>query len=199
MHCHHLSRTEKLRFLIDTGAEITIVKGASLRPEFDHQPNKGINVKGIADTLLRTEGTVTLKLFTTTHETTHTFHVMGDNFDCRCDGILGRDFVEDKRTNISYCDREIVMGDVIISVDPKTNRVERKPYKLTLKARTESIVGLPTTSKVHGLISKRAVAPGMYLAESLTMETKGYCVTSIMNTLEEDITIESPHVELKEI
>ena len=78
-----LSKTEKLRFLIDTGAEISIVKSASLRPGFDHQPNNGINVKGIANTLLRTEGTVTLKLFTPTHETTHTFHVMGDNFDCR--------------------------------------------------------------------------------------------------------------------
>ena len=54
-----LSKTEKLRFLIDTGAEISIVKSASLRPGFDHQPNNGINVKGIANTLLRTEGTVT--------------------------------------------------------------------------------------------------------------------------------------------
>ena len=194
-----LSKTEKLRFLIDTGAEISIVKSTSLRPGFDHQPNNGINVKGIANTLLRTEGTVTLKLFTPTHETTHTFHVMGDNFDCRYDGILGRDFWEDKRANISYCDSEIVMGDVTIRFDPKTKKVGNKPYKLTLKARTESIVRLPTTSKGHGLISKREVAPGVYLAESLTRETNGYCVTSIVNTLEEDITIDSPHVELEEI
>jgi hypothetical protein len=192
-----LSRTEKLRFLIDTAAEFSTVKGASLRPGFDYQPSKGINVRGIANTFLKTEGTVTLRLLTPTHETTHAFHVMGDGFDRRYDGILGRDFWEDKRANISYCDRKIVMGDVIISFDPKTNEAESKPYKLTLKARTESIVELPTTSKGHGLISKREIVPGVYIAESLTTGTNGYCVTSIVNTVEEHITIDSPHVELE--
>ena len=42
------------------------------------------------------------------------------------------------------------------------------------------------------------LVPGVYLVESLTKETKGYSVTSIVNTLEEDITIDSPHVELEE-
>jgi hypothetical protein len=194
-----LGRTEKLRFLVDTGAKISIVKGASLRPGFHYQPSKGIDVRGIANTLLKTEGTVTPRLFTPTHETTHAFHVMGDGFDCRYDGILGRGFWEDKEANISYCDREIVMGDVIISFDPKTNEAEREPYKLTLKARTESIVELPTTSKGHGLISKREIVPGVYIAESLATGTNGYCVTSIVNTLEEDITIDSPLVELEEL
>jgi hypothetical protein len=67
----HLSNSEKLKFLIDTGAEISIVKGASLRSEIDYEPTRGINVRGISNTLLKTEGTVVLKLFTTTHETTH--------------------------------------------------------------------------------------------------------------------------------
>ena len=31
----HLSKTEKMKFIIDTGAEISIVKGAGLRPGFD--------------------------------------------------------------------------------------------------------------------------------------------------------------------
>jgi hypothetical protein len=70
-----------LKFLIDTGAEISIVKNASLKPGFNYKPTKGINVKGISSALLRTEGTITLKLLTPTHETTHTFHVMGDSFD----------------------------------------------------------------------------------------------------------------------
>ena len=39
----------------------------------------------------------------------------------------------------------------------------------------------------------------MYLAESLTEEIDGYCITSIVNTLEKDITIDSPCVELERI
>lgn len=41
--------------------------------------------------------------------------------------------------------------------------------------------------------------PGVYLAESLTDEINGYCITSIVNTLEREITIDSPYVELEEI
>ena len=39
----------------------------------------------------------------------------------------------------------------------------------------------------------------MYLAETLSKEVDGYCVTSIVNTLGEEITIDSPFVELEEI
>jgi len=59
-----LGRTEKLKFLIHTGAEISVVRGTRLRPGFNYDPTKGINIKGISKVLLRTEGTVLLKLFT---------------------------------------------------------------------------------------------------------------------------------------
>jgi hypothetical protein len=39
----------------------------------------------------------------------------------------------------------------------------------------------------------------VYLAESLTREFDGYCVTSIVNTLVEDVIIDPPHVELEEV
>jgi len=53
-----LGRTERLRFLIDSGAKISIVRGAILRPEINYESTEGINVKGISNALLRTEGTV---------------------------------------------------------------------------------------------------------------------------------------------
>jgi hypothetical protein len=193
-----LSTSEKLKFLIDTGAEISIIKGASLRPEINYEPTKGINVRGISNTLLRTEGTVMIKLFTTTHETTHTFHIMGDSFDCQYDGILGQDFWKDKRATINYCDRIITMGEVVINFD-ETDKVVNETRKLKLKARTENIVKLPTKYKGHGILSKREVVPGVYLAESLTREVNGYCVTSLVNTLGEDVEIDPPYVDLQEI
>jgi hypothetical protein len=87
----------------------------------------------------------------------------------------------------------------MIKFDPQTNRVVNEPYKLTLKARRESTVELPTTSQGHEIISKRVIVPGVYVAESLPRESNGYCVTSIINTLGKDITMDSPHVELEEI
>jgi hypothetical protein len=71
--------------------------------------------------------------------------------------------------------------------------------KQTLRARSENYVKLPTSSKGIGLIEKQEISPGIYLAESLTRETNGLCVTSIINMLEEDVTIDYPHVNLEEV
>jgi hypothetical protein len=88
-------------------------------------------MKGISNALIRTVGTVTLKLLTPTNETTHTFHIMGDSFDCQYYGILGQDFWKNKRTTINYCDHKITMGEVTINIDDKTNRAVRETHKLT--------------------------------------------------------------------
>jgi hypothetical protein len=61
------------------------------------------------------------------------------------------------------------------------------------------MVQLPTKSKGHEIISKREIVPGVYSVESLTKKVNVFCITSIVNMLEEDITIHSPHTELEEI
>jgi hypothetical protein len=57
-----------------------------------------------------------------------------------------------------------------VRFDPKPDKINGENCKLTLKARSENIVKLPTTSMGHGLINKRELIPGVYLAETLTNE-----------------------------
>jgi hypothetical protein len=80
-----------LKFLIDTGAEISVVKSTSMNSGINYESTKGINIKGISDSFQKTEGTTILKLFIATRETTHVFYVVGSKFGCRY-GILGQDF-----------------------------------------------------------------------------------------------------------
>jgi hypothetical protein len=148
---------------------------------------------------MKTKGTVNLKLFTDTHETTHDFHVTGDSFQLQYDGILGRDFWESKKAVISYCNREFLMEDVVIKFDPKDSGERDNILKVTLKARSENYVKLPTACKGQGLISRKEIIPGIYMAESHTREIGGASITSIVNTLEEDVTIDEPLVELEDI
>ena len=56
------------------------------------------------------------------------------------------------------------MGEVTINFEYDTDRIVRKTYGLTLKNRTENNVHLPTKSKGFGIISKREIIPGVYLA-----------------------------------
>jgi hypothetical protein len=141
------SKSGKLKFLINTGAEISIVKDTSMNTGIIYESTKRINLKGISDLILKTEGTTTLKLLTSAHETTHIFHVVGSDFGCQYDGILGQDFWKKYRATINCSDHTITMSDVVLKFDNKTNKTKNETYKLILKPRTKSIVRLPTKSK----------------------------------------------------
>jgi hypothetical protein len=91
------------------------------------------------------------------------------------------------------------MDDVVLKFDPKDSGSKNRILNVTLKARSEDYVKLPTTCKEHGLISRREIIPGIYMPESLSREIECACITSIVNTLEEDVTIDAPFVELEEI
>ena len=194
-----LGKENKLKFLLDTGADLSVVKRSRLNPEINYSLKGEINIKGISNTVMKTEETVALKLYTDTRETTHTFHVVGSEFGIHYDGILGRNFFEDKQSIINYCDQQIVMGNVVVKLDSKSFTANIGNCKLSLKARSENIVKLPNKSVGHGLTSKKELMPGVYLAESLTKAMDGMCITSIVNTLEEDITLDLPQVLLEEI
>jgi hypothetical protein len=58
-------------------------------PRIKHQWNKGMEIRGISNTVMKTLGTIDLKLFTDTHKTTHTFHALGGKFETHYDAILG--------------------------------------------------------------------------------------------------------------
>jgi hypothetical protein len=83
------------------------------------------------------------------------------------------------------------MGDVVVKFGPKPDKISSEICKLTLKARSENIVKLPNKSLGHLLISKREIIPRIYLAESLTKAINGKRITRIMNTLEEDVTLDT--------
>jgi hypothetical protein len=92
-----VSRTDKQKFLADTGADISVVRDSRLKPGCNLKPDNVIKIKGISNGVMKTKGTVNLRLFTDTHETTPEFHVIGDSSQLQHDGILGRDFWESKQ------------------------------------------------------------------------------------------------------
>ena len=76
--------------MIDTGAEISLIKKANLNSEASYKLRKGAKIKGIGNAVLRMDGIIELKLFTEKHETVHNFYVLSE--PSACDGILGKDF-----------------------------------------------------------------------------------------------------------
>jgi hypothetical protein len=89
--------TRELKLLVDTGAEISIIRSSSLIPGVEYQLREGVDIKGISNTITKTEGTIDLKLFTDTHETTHIFHVLGGNSELLYDEIFGKNFLKRRK------------------------------------------------------------------------------------------------------
>jgi hypothetical protein len=131
-----------------------------LTPGIEYQWHKGINIKGISNTVMKTVGKIYLKLFTDTHETTRAFHVIGGNFETPSNAILGKDFLEERERVINYCSRQIVINnEVAVSFDPKLGTIKKEPCRLTLKARSEHIINVPTHSEGLEILSRDEISP----------------------------------------
>ena len=53
--------TKKLKFLVDTGGEISILKSPSLTPGVNYQLHEDVDIKGISYIVMRTKGIIDLK------------------------------------------------------------------------------------------------------------------------------------------
>jgi hypothetical protein len=51
-----------LKFLIDTEAEISLIRSSSLTPGVNCQFHEEVDIKGISKAVMKTDGTVELKL-----------------------------------------------------------------------------------------------------------------------------------------
>lgn len=192
---------EKLRFLIDTGAELSLCKYASIREGSVYDPTRVVNVRGISSCTERTLGEFEMVLSTENYETAHTFHIVGDGIRIPYDGILGQDFFENKRAKIDYKKREMIMGDVRLKFDDKSlSREQVREVRTVLKPRCETVVRVSTNSEElgTGLISKTELLPGVVMAETLTVVREGGCLTSILNMNDEEVSVTLPVVNLEE-
>jgi len=110
------------------------------------------------------------------------------------DGILGRDFLKAMQAHICYKERFLTFQYKGTTVRKKLGPPpgseseisrDRSLDKIILPARTEVIVRLPVTedSPVNeGLVRRKELLAGVYLAESLVRVDNGYVITSVLNT-----------------
>jgi len=112
---------EKLKFLIDTGAQLSLCKYASIKEGSVYDPKRVVNVRGISSCTERTLSEIEMSLSTDNYETTHIFHIVGDGIGIPYDGILCQYFFIRKRAKIDYKKREIIMGDLRLKFDDRVS------------------------------------------------------------------------------
>jgi len=185
-----ISEEDELLFLIDTGADISLLKGNKLIGSTEYDPHKKVKVKCVDGSPMETHGALKAKIELPERPVVHDFQLVNKQVDIPCDGILGRDFLQKARARICYESRTVILNGQTCRMRRKTEEFgtkgpnELKVGEIKLPPRTESVVRVPVApgSPLVGLVDRCEVREGVIMAASLTKVTNGYEMTSILNT-----------------
>ena len=198
----NISKEDTLLFLIDTGADISLLKGDKVIGSTEYDPEGKVQVKGVDGSPIETRGVLEAKIELHDSSIAHSFQLVKRQVDIPCDGILGRDFLQHARAKICYESRTVTLnGEKCKMVNEAERLGKSEPSKLTvgntkLPPRTESIVKVPVTpgSPLVGLINRCELREGVFLAASLTRVVNGYAMTSILIVNDEEVNVQEPIV-----
>lgn len=89
-------------FILDTQADISVIKLQSLKANVFIDDAEGIRIHGVTDGVTESFGTINTEILINDLELTHTFHVVPDNFCIPSDGIIGKDFIRYHKCTLDY-------------------------------------------------------------------------------------------------
>lgn len=87
-----LDYDQHIRFLLDTGASICVVKNSSVNTNIPIYKNKSTKILGISGDL-QTIGTCNIQIHLENFIVPYEFHVVPDNFPIPVEGIIGANFL----------------------------------------------------------------------------------------------------------
>jgi len=173
----HVATGKELVFLVDTGADISIVKENS-DVFHDIQDNYIIAKKGISQDVTKSKGLTSIEIQTTKYLIPHDFHIVDSQFAIPCDGILGIDFI--KKYN---CRLDCMPSEDWLVIRP--NNLKFPIYvPITFSSGNNSIL-LPARSQVirkiqlnsyedSVLIPNQEIKHGIYIANTIATSNNAF-------------------------
>lgn len=99
-------------FLVDTEAQISVIKIGSIANTSEIDSSEIINIKGITKGSTKTLGIIFLDLFSNNYIIEHKFHILNENTPIPTDGIIGKDFLKLHECIINYQDMSIYLPNI---------------------------------------------------------------------------------------
>lgn len=196
-----------LLLLIDTGADISLLKPDNLDKTKQYDPKGRVQVKSVSGTIVQSLGAVRSTMYEGSVNIPFTFQLVDKRIDLPCDGILGRDFLAHASAKICYETGTLTLGTgstkihkVLLPINAKEK--SRQVRRLVLPGRAKSVVRLPVeliTRIGKGLEEKQELREGVYLAGALTKVQAGYAITGIVNATDEVVDIDESVLRVTEI
>ena len=174
--------------MIDTGAEVNLLKVQAVRRIQDVDIGNKLLLKGITPDPVPTLGTIKITLL----GDDATFHVVTNDFPIKPQGILGAEFLTKRNATINYFKKQLeFQGNSI----PFVNRNQVVP---STRSKTTFFVHVSNPDVEEGYLPLLDLGTGIHAGNALVRNRDGKAYLQIINSNEIDITITVPTVELKE-
>ena len=192
---------QELLLLVDSGADISLIKSEHLVGSTEFDSRGKVRIKSVDASMMEMHGSIQANIVDGHLRIPFNFQLVSKQVDLLGDGILGQDFLRRMQAQICYRTRTMtfVYKGITVTKPLSSSSVEKRVGKLErqmrLSPRSETIVRLPVeggTKLAEGLVDGKEIIPGVYLARSLVRIEKGYALTSVLNTTEEEVETVEP-------
>jgi hypothetical protein len=196
---------EKLFLLIDTGANVSVIKSQMLIGSTEFEPQQKVRLKSVDGSVVEIDGLVKAQIRGGKCSIPMEFQLVNKQVDLEGDGILGKAFLTKVKAQICYDNNSVRFKWQNCNFEKKLikagqiEKESRKVRTIILPKRSETIVMLPVDCDVNqkeGLIEKCQIDTGIFVANSLSTVKNGYVVTSMLNTNDQEVTVPEPRLKL---
>ena len=179
-----------LIFLVDTQADISIIKCSSIEAEVELDESDLIVIKGVTDGKMMTMGSVQTSIYFKDMQVEQRLHVVPDEFSIPVDGILGRDFLKQNGCEISYKTMTMTMDHEGISI-PIPFYAGPEKDRMIIPPRCEVVRRFDIKMKEGELwfADSQQLAEGVYTANAVL--DSGRPLIRVINTTNEPKVVRS--------
>ena len=193
----------KFRFLLDTGASISIIKLQKLKlTNLRYNPKDNIIINGLSvEAPVSTVGSITLPLQIHNKTFDCKFYVVKQESNIPFDGLIGNDFLEKEEATINYKNSTLTINSLPFPVSLQLNSNPTQSQSYILNSRSETIIKVDVLNPeiVQGICPEMNICDGVYLAKSLLqVDDESKALTTIINTNDHSIKVNYIQVVLEE-
>lgn len=183
--------------LVDSQADISLIKISSLKPNIILNQNEIINITGITSNAVSTLGTICTSLIVSNYLIQQIFHVVNDDFNIPANGILGKDFLKDNKCQINY-------ENMILTISVQNERMEipilngTKNFSCIIPPRCEvyRIFHLNHVNEPM-FVESQEISEGVFIAKGVINSKNP--VLKIMNTTNKSHCIRNDKIKMEKL
>jgi len=176
-------------FMLDTGAQPNIIKIGSVNPKLRIDYFEKLQLTGITTNVVETIGSIKARIL----RVPVTFHVVTDDFPIISQGILGSSFFVTNNAQINY-------GTNCVTWRNRTFPCkERESVVVPPRTNTGFMIRISNPEIKTGYLPRLYTLDGVFMGDSLVTCINNKAYARVINTLDEEVEILIPTIELQEV